>query len=126
MTLLRKDKLESFKRELLVRRENLARDLRQATSDFINDDETYTDAIDQASADTDKSIALHIKNRERDILAEIDEALRRIEAGSFGECESCGEAIAEARMRAHPATTLCVDCKTEIESEQTRFTGRAG
>lgn len=125
MTLLRKDKLESFKKELLARREALASELRQATADFINDDETYTDSIDQASADADKSLAVQMKNRGRDSLVELNEAIRRIDAGSFGECQECGEDITEARMRANPSTTLCIDCKSELESEQTRFPGRA-
>jgi len=125
MTLLRKDKLESFKKELLARRQVLAEDLRQATADFINDDEVFSDAIDQASADADKSLAVQMKNRDRDVLWGIDEALRRIDTGIFGQCEGCEEDITEARMRANPSTTLCIDCKAELESEQTRFPGRA-
>ncbi len=100
------------------------RDLATATADLINDDESYADSIDQASADTDRAMAVQIKNRERGFLLQIDEALRRIESGSFGECERCGEDIAEARMKANPATTLCIDCKAELESEQQRFIGR--
>ena len=121
---LRKEKLESYRKELVSRRQALANDLRAATAELINDESSYTDSIDQASADTDKSLALQIKNRERDILWQIDEALKRIEDGVFGECEKCGEAIAEARMKANPSTTLCIDCKAELESEQHRFPGR--
>jgi DnaK suppressor protein len=118
---LRKEKLLNIQRDLQVRRDTLARDLLQATAEFINDDTSYTDAVDQASADTDRTLALQMKNRDRDILWQIDEALRRIEAGTFGECERCGEEIADARMRANPATTLCIDCQAELESEQVRF-----
>lgn len=121
---LRKEKLESIQRQLLSRRDALALELATATADLINDDEMYADSIDQASADTDRAMTVQIKNRERAVLAQIDEALRRIESGSFGECERCGEEIAEARMKANPATTLCIDCKAELESEQQRFTGR--
>jgi DnaK suppressor protein len=121
---LRKEKLQSFKRDLLTRRQSLAQELTQATADFINDEPNFADAVDQAAADTDKTITLHIKNRDRNILWEIDEALRRIEAGTFGECERCGESITEARMKARPSTTLCIDCKAELESEQNRFPGR--
>ena len=84
----------------------------------------YTDAIDQASADTDKSFAMQMKNRERDTLWQIDGALKRIEEGNFGECERCDEPISEARIRAFPFTTLCIDCKAELESEEQRFPGR--
>jgi DnaK suppressor protein len=121
---LRKEKIESFKKDLSERREALAQILKQATAEFIRDDVMYTDVIDQASADTDKAFALQLKNRERDTLWQIDEALKRIEAGNYGACERCDEAISEARIKAFPFTTLCIDCKAELESEQQRFPGR--
>lgn len=121
---LRKEKIESFRLDLSARREALARDLRKATAEFISDDVSYTDTIDQASADTDKAFALQLKNRERDTLWQIDEALKRIEAGNYGACERCDEPISEARIKAFPFTTLCIDCKAELESEEQRFPGR--
>ncbi len=122
MTLRKRNntKLEGYKKMLEARRETLASDLRQATSDFINDDVAYSDAIDQASADTDRSLALQMKNRDRTVLAQIDEALKRIDAGTFGSCQQCGDEIAEARIKAFPFTTLCIDCKSELEFEEHR------
>ena len=114
---LRKEKLENYKETLLQKRESLARDLRLSTEKLINDEEMYSDSIDQAAADTDKSFAVQLKNRGRDTLLQIDEALRRIDLGSFGDCERCGESISEARIKAFPFTTLCIDCKAELESE---------
>jgi DnaK suppressor protein len=48
----------------------------------------------------------------------IREALERIEDGEFGICESCEEMIGEARLKARPVTTLCIDCKTEQERQE--------
>jgi DnaK suppressor protein len=123
---IRKQKLaQSLKKSLTAKREALAADLRQATVDLVNDEPYFTDAVDQAAAETDKNLNLQMKNRDRNILWQIDEALRRIETGNFGECQQCGESIAEARIRAFPFTTLCIDCKAELESEQNhRLTGR--
>ena len=121
---LRKEKLESFKKHLSVRRESLALELKRATAELINDEVSYTDAIDQASAETDKSLTVQMKNRDHDILWQLDEALRRIDSGTFGECERCSESISEARLKASPSTTLCIDCKAELESEEHRFPGR--
>lgn len=118
---LRTKKLDTIRKQLQARREALAQDLRQTTRDFIEEDPFFSDAIDQASADMDRSFALQLKNREREILTQIDVALQRMDRGEFGECERCGEEIADARIRAFPLTTLCVDCKTEIESEQRRI-----
>jgi DnaK suppressor protein len=117
---LRREKLESVKGLLLSRREALARDLRQATQDFIDDEPAFADAVDQAAADVDRTLSMNLKNRERGVLRQIDEALRRIESGAFGKCEQCEEDISEARIKAFPFTTLCIDCKAELESEQRR------
>jgi DnaK suppressor protein len=121
---LRKEKIEGFRRDLFARREAMASDLRQATADFINDDTVYCDTIDQASADMDRTLAWQMKNRDRNILWQIDGALKRIESGCFGQCEHCDESISEARIKAFPFTTLCIDCKAEIESKENRFPGR--
>jgi DnaK suppressor protein len=120
---LRKEKLESYRKLLVARRDSVNAGLRVATAQLINEEASYTDSIDQASADIDKSFAMQMKNRELDTLVQIEEALRRIEAGHFGECESCEESISEARIKAFPLTTLCIDCKAELESEERRFPG---
>lgn len=121
---LREQKYESVKSLLMTRREALARDLRQATQDFLAEESPYSDAIDQASADVDRTFAMALKNREKGVLLQIDEALRRIESGVFGECENCGGEISDARLKASPFTTLCIDCKSELESEQRRLSPR--
>ena len=122
---LRKEKLENFRKVLLERREFLAADLEKATEKMIDEEPFFADSVDQAAADTDRGLIVQMKNRERYGLEEIDLALNRIENGTFGICESCSEQISEARMKASPATTLCIDCKAELESEQNRFPGRA-
>jgi DnaK suppressor protein len=52
------------------------------------------------------------------LLNKIRETLERLEEGEFGVCESCGEEIGEARLRARPVTTLCIECKTEQERQE--------
>ncbi|OFZ54078.1 MAG: hypothetical protein A2428_04485 [Bdellovibrionales bacterium RIFOXYC1_FULL_54_43] len=121
---IRKEKLETYKKQLLERRETLASELRQKTASMIEDDVVYSDSVDQASAETDKALAVQMKNRDQGILIQIDAALRRIDAGSFGECQECGESISEARLQAFPFTTLCIDCKAALESEEHRFPGK--
>ena len=121
---LQREKIEGYRRQLVARREALAEDLRLATVQLINDESVYTDAVDQAAAETDKNFTLQMKNRERNALWQIDEAIKRLDDGSFGECEKCGESISEGRIDAFPFTTLCIDCKAELESEEHRFPGR--
>lgn len=122
---LRNETLNSLKGELQSRRDSLARELAAATAEMLDEEMNTTDSLDQAAQDADRGLTVQMKNRGREILVQIDEALRRIEAGNFGQCEECDESISEARMRVNPSTTLCIDCKAELESRQLKYPGRA-
>src|SRR5262245_18387258 len=69
------------------------------------------DMADQASGNNEVHIALKLKQTDAKILQAIEEALRRIDAGSYGVCRDCGEMIAEARLNAIPWTRVCIKCK---------------
>ncbi len=69
------------------------------------------DMADQASGNNEVHIQLKLKQTDAKILQAIDEALRRIEDGSYGVCRDCGEPIAEARLNAIPWTRVCITCK---------------
>ncbi|MBS1959226.1 MAG: TraR/DksA C4-type zinc finger protein [Bdellovibrionales bacterium] len=73
------------------------------------------DEVDQANADIEQGIRMQLKNRENHTLRSINEALRRIEEGNYGECVSCGDNIEFKRLQARPTTTLCIACKEEEE-----------
>ncbi|MCM2322242.1 MAG: TraR/DksA family transcriptional regulator [Oligoflexia bacterium] len=119
-----KDSFKDYKDLLNARREALLKALQAAAEASEAEEVTYADSIDQASAIADRALAAKMKNRDREQLLQIEGALRRIEQGIFGECERCAEPITEARMKAFPLTTLCIDCKAELESEEHRFPGR--
>jgi DnaK suppressor protein len=80
-------------------------------------DDRY-DEIDQATTDIEQSMRMRLRNRETLYIKKIDEALRRIEDGTFGECEDCGEDIELRRLEARPTATLCVSCKEEQERKE--------
>ncbi|HEU0265770.1 MAG TPA: RNA polymerase-binding protein DksA, partial [Geobacterales bacterium] len=80
----------------------------------------FPDPNDRASQESDRTFELRIRDRERRLLAKIREALERIDDGTFGICEECGEEISEPRLRARPVTTLCIDCKMEEERQEKR------
>lgn len=80
--------------------------------------ENLPDLGDQASAVTDQNFMLRLKEREQKLLKKIDEALDRMNAGTFGICESCGGEISIKRLKARPVTTLCIDCKTKQEEDE--------
>jgi len=74
--------------------------------------------VDQASAESHTDFTLHIKERENRLILKIKEALNRIDNGTFGICEVCGEKISEKRLEARPVTTLCIECKKRQEMDE--------
>jgi len=84
------------------------------------DDELEEPAVDNHPADVatatlDREIDYTLEENSEHVLAEIDRALERIEAGTYGSCETCGKPIAEERLEAIPYATQCIDCKRRDE-----------
>jgi DnaK suppressor protein len=113
---LDKKHLEEFRKLLNQRLEELQQEAQTTVTDLIEGEENFPDPTDRASAESDRNFLLRIRDRERKLIFKIREALGRVEDGSFGKCEHCGEPIGVKRLRARPVTTLCIDCKTEAES----------
>lgn len=80
--------------------------------------EAYPDLNDQATAEIDHHFQMAIKERERAMLTQIDEALDRMISGRYGICEECEEEIPYRRLKARPMSTLCVPCKTRQEEDE--------
>ena len=80
--------------------------------------ELYPDVSDQASAEVDQNFDLRMKERGQKLLRKIDEALERMEQGTYGICERCENEIPFQRLKARPVTTLCIECKTLQEQEE--------
>jgi DnaK suppressor protein len=74
------------------------------------------DPADSGSASFERETAQSLSNHARGLLTQIDEALRRMEAGTYGICERCGERIEPERLEAIPYATLCLECKRRDES----------
>ncbi|MBI5887973.1 MAG: TraR/DksA family transcriptional regulator [Deltaproteobacteria bacterium] len=81
------------------------------------------DIYDVASSERERELSLTLGDRDREKLAEIEDAFERIRLGTYGECEECGEPVAEERLRALPFTRVCVECQSRNEKEQ-RIKGR--
>lgn len=80
------------------------------------DPEVHPDIIDQAVHEAQIVFALRIRERERLLSRKTKHALRRIEEGTYGICDGCGEHISIARLEARPDTNYCLDCKTRMEA----------
>jgi DnaK suppressor protein len=77
--------------------------------------EEIPDPNDRATVEEGRNWSLRLRDRDRKLIGKIQDALARLDAGTFGTCTSCGRPIAAARLRARPVTDLCIDCKTESE-----------
>ena len=86
-----------------------------------NERESFPDPTDRASLEGNRNLTLRIRDRERKLLTKIEEALGRIDDGSYGKCEECDREIGIARLRARPVTTLCIDCKSLQEAQERKL-----
>lgn len=115
---MNKRDLKFFRELLEERRVELLREAERAVDGMIDDKENFPDPTDRASLESNRNFMLRIKDRERKLVSKIDEALKRIEDGSYGLCEECSEEIGVERLKARPVTTLCIDCKNAQEAQE--------
>jgi DnaK suppressor protein len=93
----------------------------QGTLAHVSDlEDRPSDKADQASIASDVGFALRIRDREEKLIEKIIEALEKLDVGTFGICEACGEEIPLKRLMARPMTTLCIECKKEQEAQERR------
>jgi DnaK suppressor protein len=113
-----KQKAEEFRKILEAQLDNLLKEAGKTVSEMTDEKENFPDPTDRASMESDRNFELRIRDRERRLIRKIREALKRIDDGEFGICESCEEEISESRLRARPVATLCIDCKEEQERRE--------
>jgi DnaK suppressor protein len=110
--------LEYFKQKLLDWKEDILRESRETVSHLQKETENHADLADRASSETDRSLELRTRDRQRKLISKIDEALRRIEDGAYGYCEETGEPIGLARLEARPIATLSVEAQERHERRE--------
>jgi DnaK suppressor protein len=115
---MKKKQLDYFKNLLNERLEVLLNEATKTMADMTDEKETFPDPTDRASLESDRNFLLRIRDRERKLILKIREALSRIENGTYGICEECGEEISEQRLNVRPVTTLCIECKKDQEAEE--------
>lgn len=120
-----KKTLEKFKKQLLEEKEkiiggihNLTKEnLSSSQSDASGDLSHYsTHMADVGSDSFERELALGLVSNEQEFLYKIDEALRAIDKGTYGNCETCNKPIKEARLKALPFAKLCISCQEKLES----------
>jgi DnaK suppressor protein len=107
-----------FKQKLLNWKEDILRESRETLSHLQSETENHPDLADRASSETDRALELRTRDRQRKLISKIDEALRRIEDGSYGYCEETGEPIGVARLDARPIATLSLEAQERHERRE--------
>lgn len=110
--------LEYFRQKLLNWKEDILRESRETLSHLQSETENHPDIADRASSETDRALELRTRDRQRKLIAKIDEAIRRIEDGSYGYCEETGEPIGVARLDARPIATLSLEAQERHERRE--------
>jgi len=107
-----------FQRKLVAWREQILREGRETLQALHDDTTQHADISDRATSETDKSIELRARDRQRKLIAKIDAALGRIEDGSYGYCEETGEPIGLKRLDARPIATLSLEAQEGHEQRE--------
>ena len=109
---------EYFRRELNDWRKEIINETKETLSNLQYESNNFSDLADRASSETDRSLELRSRDRQRKLVGKIDESLSRIEDGSYGYCEETGEEISLKRLIARPIATFSIDAQELHERKE--------
>ncbi len=109
---------EYFRQKLLVWKEEILEESRSTIATLQQETVAEADLADRATSETDRGLELRTRDRQRKLISKIDQALRRIEDGSYGYCEETGEPISLSRLEARPIATLSLEAQERHERRE--------
>ena len=119
---LKKKELNRFRGILEEKKDEILRNAKKTLNEEMTlDVDDLPDEMDLASSEYLQAFTFRLRGREKVFLTKIQKALERIENGTFGTCEECGEPISNKRLEARPETTLCIRCKEDQERVERDF-----
>jgi DnaK suppressor protein len=113
-----REQLDKFRTQLLQKRDEILAEAGKTLSEMTDQTTNIPDPNDRATIESGRSFELRIRDRERKLLAKIEQAIVRLDEGEYGICDGCGEEIGLKRLEARPVTTYCIDCKTLQETQE--------
>ncbi|WP_417768593.1 RNA polymerase-binding protein DksA [Stappia sp.] len=117
-TFMNERQREYFRNKLLRWKEELLKESRETLANLQEESQNHPDIADRASSETDRSIELRARDRQRKLIAKIDAALERIADGSYGYCVETGEPISLKRLEARPIATLSLEAQEAHERRE--------
>ena len=109
---------EYFRRKLLDWKQDILHESKETLLNLQHDTAQHADLADRATSETDRSLELRTRDRQRKLIAKIDAALRRIEEGTYGYCDETGEPISLRRLDARPIATLTLEAQERHERNE--------
>src|SRR6201991_1417924 len=109
---------EYFRRKLMYWKEGILRESRETLAALQRESQNHPDIADRASSETDRAIELRARDRQRKLISKIDDALQRIDDGTYGYCEETGEPISLKRLDARPIATLSIEAQERPERRE--------
>jgi len=109
---------EYFRQKLLVWKEDILKEAKETLQHLQDENQNHPDFADRASSETDRAIELRARDRQRKLITKIEEALSRIEDGTYGYCEETGEPISIKRLEARPIATLSIEAQERHERRE--------
>ena len=109
---------EYFRARLLAWRDDILREAKETLLHLQEENQNHPDLADRASSETDRAIELRARDRQRKLISKIDEALARIDDGTYGYCEETGEPISIKRLEARPIATLSIEAQERHERRE--------
>jgi DnaK suppressor protein len=109
---------EYFRLKLLAWKEDILKESKETLAHLQDDNNVLPDLADRASTETDRSLELRTRDRQRKLIAKIDSALKRIDDGTYGYCEETGEPISLRRLDARPIATLSIEAQERHERRE--------
>ncbi len=107
-----------FRNKLNVWKEELLRESRETISHLQDENHVLPDLADRASSETDRSLELRARDRQRKLISKIEAALQRIENRTYGYCEETGDPIGLKRLDARPIATLSIEAQERHERRE--------
>ncbi len=113
--------LEYFRQKLLNWKAEILEATKETIQHLQDDSEKHPDITDRATSETDRSLELRTRDRQRKLISKIEEAIARIDQGEYGYCEESGEPIGVARLNARPIATLSLEAQERHEQRERVF-----
>jgi DnaK suppressor protein len=107
-----------FRHKLLAWKDDILREAKETLQHLQDENQNHPDFADRASSETDRAIELRARDRQRKLISKIEDALTRIDDGTYGYCEETGEPIAIKRLEARPIATLSIEAQERHERRE--------